>query len=95
MLALLAVSVQVDLWALVGAIATMALGIAWLVGLWWRQKSHEDVCGQRYAAIETSQIVMTKIQDQRHSENRERLNGIDERIGNVDKKMDLVIARLR
>jgi hypothetical protein len=97
-----ALSVQVDVWVLIGALGVFAAAVAWLVGLHWMHKanaaeltSHEDLCSERYGAIEASQQVLAKTQDERHLENRERLKSIDDRIGHLDEKMDLLMARLR
>ena len=88
-------TVQVDIWALLGGLAVLASAIAWLVKLQSRQQGHEDLCAERYKAIEASSDQLVKVSDERHAENRERLENLDERIGHVDEKIDLVLARLR
>jgi hypothetical protein len=88
-------TVQVDIWALLGGIAVMATGIAWLVRLQGRQEGHEDICAERYKQIEESNRQLVKVSDERHTENRERLDGIDNRIGGLEEKIDLALARLR
>ena len=88
-------TVQVDIWALLGGVAVMASGIAWLVRLQSRQEGHEDICAERYKQIADNRDQDVKVNDERHSENRDRLDGIEGRIGNLDEKIDLVLARLR
>ena len=88
-------TVQVDIWALIGGIAIIATGIAWLVRLQSSQQGHEDVCAERYEQIEKTHAQLVKVSDERHTENRDRLNGIDERIGHLDEKIALVLERLR
>lgn len=84
---------QVDLWQLVGASGVFASAIAWLVALQWRQKAqeakhlaHEDLCARRYAQIETTHAQLVKVSDERHAENRDWLERLDQ-------KMDLMLAR--
>jgi len=88
-------TVQVDVWALLGGIAVIATAIAWLVRLQGRQQGHEDLCAERYERIADTHEQLQKISDERHRENRDRLDGIDERIEGLDKKIDLVLARVR
>lgn len=73
----------------------MAAAIAWLVRLQSRQQGHEDLCAERYKAIEQSSEQLVKVSDERHSENRDRLDGIDRRMGDLDRKVDLVLQRLK
>jgi hypothetical protein len=84
---------QVELWQLIGALGVFASAIAWLVALQWKQKvqeaqhkAHEDLCARRYSQIEVTHAQLVKVSDERHNENREWLERLDE-------KMDRLLAR--
>ena len=77
----------IDPWQLVGALSVMAGAIGWLVRLQYRHTAHEDLCAQRYKSIEATHAQLVKVSDERHQENRERLQSLDE-------KMDRVLDRL-
>lgn len=78
--------VQVDLWQLIGALSVFAATVAWLVALQGRHKAHEDLCARRYAQIEATHAQLVKVSDERHAENRDWLERLDE-------KMDILLAR--
>ena len=80
---------------LIGVAVALAGAVAWLVALQWRQKSHEDLCSERYKQIAANSAQLVKVSDERHAENKDRLEGIDTRLWNLDEKIDLVLARLR
>lgn len=82
----------------------LALGgafIGWLFGMKAdqsairaRHEAHEKICSERYSAIEKQHRQLVKVSDERHEENRERLQGIDERTMSGLKAIDDKLQRL-
>jgi len=63
------------------AVAVVAIGlVVWFIRIKTRQESHEDLCAERYAAIEARHAQLVKVSDERHRENRERLAGMDDKL---------------
>jgi hypothetical protein len=48
--------------------------------------AHEDLCSERYAAIERQHVERTKLIDERHKENRERFDRLESKL---DRLLDL------
>ena len=53
-----------------------------------RIERHEDICQERYKRIEEAHVQMRDVNNERHTETRERLDSIDE-------NLMLVLAKLR
>lgn len=88
--------------ALLVAVTTMLVPIVvvvrWLVGLKGdidvaraQQRGHEDVCEQRYQQIAANFATLVRTSDQRHEENKDRLEEINHRQERMDAKMDRLI----
>jgi uncharacterized membrane protein YccC len=95
-------TVTVDLWALVGAMGTLVVAIFWLVYLELRYRSrerdlkaHEDLCAERYAAIEARSAQLVKASDDRHEENIERFHAINRHLERQDDKLDRLLERVK
>ena len=71
---------HVDIGWVIGALSMMAGGIAWLVGLHWRQKGHEDICALRYAAIEATHAKLVEESNTRHVDNGKRFDRLDDKL---------------
>ena len=70
---------HVDIGWVIGAVSMMAGGIAWLVGLHWRQKGHEDICALRYAAIEANHAKLVEDNGKRFDRLDDKLDRLLER----------------
>ena len=63
-----------ELSTVIGIAATVA-GLG--VGVFrYMLKSHEDVCAERYAGLQRGHAELTKIGDERHVENIDRINEV-------------------
>ena len=80
-------SITLD-WTTIGGLAVVASAIAWLVRLQMLHQSHEKICAERYQHISETHEQLVKVSDERHEENRDRLESIDH-------KIDLLISRHR
>ena len=76
-------------WRLVDRVrGTMAEQQRRIDGIALQYKAHEDVCGERYQKIADNHAALVKVTDERADDTKERL-------GRVEEKMDLMLARLR
>lgn len=83
-----------ELSALASALAIVAALTAYIARVSGSHKAHEDLCAQRYAAIEQHQAqaekasderhaLFVKVSDERHKENLDRLGSIDGKLQRI------------
>jgi len=85
--------VELELWQFLSGMVIVSGAIAWIVGLWWRQHGHEDICARRYQEIEITHTHLVKTSDERHQETRERFTFIEQQNARMDVKIDALLAR--
>ena len=74
-------------------IATALAGVG--VGVFrWMLKSHEDICAERYLAIEAISAQVGKLSDERHEENVQRFMGINRHLERQDDKLDRLLEKV-